>query len=80
MIPQKKIFILLVVKAKYFNLLKLPDGTVKVLVEGIDRVKILECKNDKDFMKISGEIVKDKIDPKEDLLPFAIAMVRKLEN
>ena len=28
----------------------MPDGTVKVLVEGIDRVKILECKNEKEFL------------------------------
>ena len=33
-------------ESKVLQLLKLPDGTVKVLVEGIDRVKILECKND----------------------------------
>ena len=33
-------------ESKILQLLKLPDGTVKVLVEGIDRVKILECKND----------------------------------
>ena len=26
------------------QLIKLPDGTLKVLVEGVDRVKILECK------------------------------------
>ena len=32
-------------ESKILQPLKLPDGTVKVLVEGIDRVKILECKN-----------------------------------
>ena len=37
--------------SKILQLLKLPDGTVKVLVEGLNRIKILECKNDKDFMK-----------------------------
>ena len=31
-------------ESKILQLLKLPDGTVKVLVEGIDRVKIIECK------------------------------------
>ena len=34
-------------EGKVLQLLKLPDGTVKVLVEGLDRVKIIECKSDK---------------------------------
>ena len=38
-------------ESKILQLLKLPDGTVKVLVEGIDRVKIIEYKNEKDFIK-----------------------------
>ena len=33
-------------ESKILQLLKLPDGTVKVLVEGFDRIKIIECKND----------------------------------
>ena len=67
-------------ESKILQLLKLPDGTVKVLVEGLNRIKILECKNDKEFMKTSGEIALDIFDSKEDLLPFAIAMIRKLEK
>ena len=66
-------------ESKILQLLKLPDGTVKVLVEGLNRIKILECKNDMDFMKTSGEVVVDIYDAKEDLLPFAIAMIRKVE-
>jgi len=67
-------------ESKILQLLKLPDGTVKVLVEGIDRVKILECKDEKDYMLSKSEIIKDKIDTKDDLLPLAIAIVRKLEK
>ena len=67
-------------ESKILQLLKLPDGTIKVLVEGIDRVKILECKSDKEYLTIATEIVKDKIDSKEDLLAFSIAIVRKLEK
>ena len=67
-------------ESKILQLLKLPDGTIKVLVEGVDRVKILECKNDKEYLEIATEIVKDKIDSKEDLLAFAIAIIRKLEK
>jgi len=67
-------------ESKILQLLKLPDGTVKVLVEGIDRVKIVECDNYKEFLKASIEVVKDKIDEKEDLLSFSLAMIRKLEK
>ena len=55
-------------ESKILQLLKLPDGTVKVLVEGIDRVKIIECKNEKEYLTSHTEIVKDRIDSKEDLL------------
>ena len=67
-------------ESKILQLLKLPDGTVKVLVEGIDRVKILECKNDKEYLSSAIEIVKDKIDSKEDQIVFSLAIVRKLEK
>ena len=67
-------------ESKILQLLKLPDGTVKVLVEGIDRIKIAEFKNEKDYLLSSTEVVKDKIDPKEDLLALSIAIIRKLEK
>tara|TARA_Y100000590_G_scaffold311651_1_gene352175 strand:+ start:750 stop:3146 length:2397 start_codon:yes stop_codon:yes gene_type:complete len=67
-------------ESKILQLLKLPDGTVKVLVEGIDRIKITEFKNEKDYLLSSTEVVKDKIDPKEDLLALSIAIIRKLEK
>ena len=67
-------------ESKILQLLKLPDGTVKALVEGIERIKIIEFNNNKEFLKCSTELVKDKIDTKEDLLSFSIALVRKLEK
>ena len=67
-------------ESKVLQLLKLPDGTVKVLVEGINRVKILECKDNKEFLTSSVEVIKDKVDSKEDLLAFSIAIARKLEK
>ena len=67
-------------ESKVLQLLKLPDGTVKVLVEGFERVRILECKDNKDFLTASSEVVKDKIDTKEDLLSLSIAIIRKLEK
>ena len=34
-------------ESKILQLLKLPDGTVKALIEGFDRIKIIECKDNK---------------------------------
>ena len=67
-------------ESKILQLLKLPDGTVKVLIEGIDRIKIIESKSDKELLMCSTEVVKDKIDSKEDLLSLSIAIIRKLEK
>ena len=67
-------------ESKILQLLKLPDGTVKVLVEGLDRVKIIEYKNDKEFLKSSTEIVEDNTDSKEDLISLSVAIIRKLEK
>ena len=68
-------------EGKVLQLLKLPDGTVKVLVEGLDRVKITEFRNDKDYLSSSTEIAKDEIDlSQEDVLALSTAIVRKLER
>ena len=52
----------------------------KVLVEALDRVKILECKSDSDYLTCSSEILKDKIESQEELSAFSIAIIRKLEK
>jgi len=67
-------------ESKILQLLKLPDGTVKVLVEGVERIKILECKEEKEYLASSIEVIKDQIESKEDLLALSIAIVRKLEK
>ena len=67
-------------EGKVLQLLKLPDGTVKVLVEGIDRVKILQIKNDKDYLSCQTEVIKDQINSKDDSLAYSTAMIRKLEK
>ena len=48
---QKKDVFMYGCESKYtYNYLKLPDGTVKVLVEGIKRVKILDFKDNEKFI------------------------------
>ncbi len=67
-------------ESRILQLLKLPDGTVKVLVEGEKRIKILkhnETKND--YLTCEVEIVDDQNISKE-LEPLAIGLVKKFDR
>ena len=66
--------------SKVLQLLKLPDGTVKVLVEGEKRVKILKCIDDSNsFLKCEIEIVEDQ-NVSKDLDDYATGLVKKYER
>ena len=66
--------------SKVLQLLKLPDGTVKVLVEGEKRVKIKEVKKEgTNFLSCNIEIVEDANKSKESEL-FALSLVKKFEK
>jgi len=66
--------------SKVLQLLKLPDGTVKVLVEGEKRVKIHEIiKEDSNFLSCNIEIIEDVNKTKESEL-FALSLVKKFEK
>ena len=67
-------------ESSILQLLKLPDGTVKVLVEGVKRVKIVDFKDDEKFITCSFENQKDILIQGEDLLPVALTAVRRLEK
>ena len=67
-------------EGKILQLLKLPDGTVKVLVEGINRVKIYNFDENKEYLTCKTEVVKDTNISGEDLYPLAITALRKLEK
>ena len=78
--PKKTDIFMYGCEGSILQLLKLPDGTVKVLVEGIKRVKILDFKeNDKyiicDYTHYNDVVVKD-----EDLFPLAATALRRLEK
>ena len=62
------------------QLLKLPDGTVKVLVEGIKRVKILDFKDNDKFITCDYSYNSDITDKDEDLFPLASTALRRLEK
>ena len=40
------------------QLLRLPDNTVKILIEGLDRVKVTECVSDTDYFSVKYEPLK----------------------
>ncbi|WP_415285221.1 endopeptidase La [Candidatus Pelagibacter sp. Uisw_130] len=62
------------------QLLKLPDGTVKVLVEGSKRVKILDFKDNEKFIVCEYAHHHDVITKDEDLVPLAMTALRRLEK
>jgi len=62
------------------QLLKLPDGTVKVLIEGSKRVKILDFKDNDKFIVCEYAHDYDVVEKDEDLIPLAMTAVRRLEK
>ena len=65
---------------KVLQLLKLPDGTVKVLVEGEKRVKILKYNDNKsNFLTCEVEVAEDQ-NISEELEQLAVGLVRKFER
>ena len=66
--------------SKVLQLLKLPDGTVKVLVEGEKRVKILKHdEKTKEFLTCEVEIINDQ-NVTKDLEQFSIGLIKKFER
>jgi ATP-dependent Lon protease len=66
--------------SKVLQLLKLPDGTVKVLVEGVKRVKIHEIKKESsNFLSCNSEAVEDTNKNKDSDL-YALSLIKKFEK
>ena len=66
--------------SKVLQLLKLPDGTVKVLVEGEKRVKIVKYNDDSsNFLTCEVEIADDQNISKE-LEPLALGLIKKFDR
>lgn len=65
---------------KILQLLKLPDGTVKVLVEGTERVKITEFEKTDPYLEVKGEILNDESDVTEELEALARAVITQFEQ
>ena len=78
--PKKTDVFLQGCEGNILQLLKLPDGTVKVLVEGVRRVKIIEFNDNQKFITCNYSHSKDEIDTNEDLYPLAVTALRRLEK
>ena len=62
------------------QLLRLPDGTVKALVEGVERVKIKKFVENDAFYEAETEVVQDKIDEREDVQAFVRSLISQFEE
>ncbi|MEO0466977.1 MAG: endopeptidase La [Pseudomonadota bacterium] len=66
--------------ATILQLLKLPDGTVKVLVEGRDRANVTELHDRGDYFEASTEIMPPAPDSEEDLEALIRAVTEQFES
>ncbi|MEC8086764.1 MAG: endopeptidase La [Pseudomonadota bacterium] len=62
------------------QLLKLPDGTVKVLVEGSKRAKILRYTSKEDFFQAEAEEVEEVPDEGTDIEALSRSVISQFEN
>jgi len=62
------------------QLLKLPDGTVKVLVEGSQRAKIVRYTENEGFFQAEAELLQDTVDDSKDLEALSRSVVTQFEQ
>ncbi len=62
------------------QLLKLPDGTVKVLVEGLRRAKISDFKASDDFFEVVAEPIEDRGDDTKEVEALGRTVVAQFEQ
>ena len=62
------------------QLLKLPDGTVKVLVEGVRRAKISRYEDNEDFFLVEGELIPEKDGVHEELEALSRTVTTQFEQ
>jgi ATP-dependent Lon protease len=62
------------------QLLKLPDGTVKVLVEGGQRAAITRYSENEDFFQATAELIEEKIGEPQELEALSRAVVSQFEQ
>src|SRR3712207_6125321 len=66
--------------ASVLQLLKLPDGTVKVLVEGVSRARITTYTRTEDFYEAEAEALADDLGDRVEAEALARSVVGEFEN
>ena len=66
--------------ASVLQLLKLPDGTVKVLVEGADRAKVLKYTDRSDYYEADATVLADDMGERVEAEAMARSVVTEFEN
>src|SRR6188472_2555840 len=66
--------------ASVLQLLKLPDGTVKVLVEGAQRGKVLKYTDRSDYYEANAVVLEDVVGEKVEAEALARSVVTEFEN
>jgi ATP-dependent Lon protease len=66
--------------ASVLQLLKLPDGTVKVLVEGAKRARLTGFSDNPNFFQASAEVIADLIGDERELEALSRAVVTQFEQ
>lgn len=62
------------------QLLRLPDGTVKVLVEGLARAKITEFLNNQEYFQVVTELVPEEIGNKDEIEALFRTVIGQFEQ
>jgi ATP-dependent Lon protease len=66
--------------ASVLQLLKLPDGTVKVLVEGAQRGKVLQYTDRSDYYEATAVVLEDVVGEKVEAEALARSVITEFEN
>ena len=66
--------------ASVLQLLKLPDGTVKVLVEGVERAKVLKYTDRSDYFEADASVLADDVGERVEAEAMARSVVTEFEN
>src|SRR5438094_826270 len=66
--------------ASVLQLLKLPDGTVKVLVEGAERAKILQYSERTEYYEANADVVRDAVGDRVEAEALARSVVTEFEG
>ena len=62
------------------QLLKLPDGTVKVLVEGVQRAKISDFVNNPEFFEANAALIEEESQDESELVALSRTVVSQFEQ